>query len=131
MLLGADVDVYFDDVNVVEEEALCFGLRLARKAGFVSVDYWLQFVVCYSAHPRSAKYEDWYFLDYSWNTTIGYTKTWLQDSTYLKELQSSVDNLVKFTFPLYSSFVLPEDFMQTLFCYFWDFLILIYWIFFY
>lgn len=39
-------------------------------------------------------------------------------SGYLKELQSSVDNLVKFTFPLYSSFVLPEDFMQTLFCYF-------------
>lgn len=33
MLLGADVDVYFDDVNVVEEEALCFGLRLARKTG--------------------------------------------------------------------------------------------------
>lgn len=33
MLLGADVDVYFDDVNVVEEEVLCFGLRLARKAG--------------------------------------------------------------------------------------------------
>lgn len=33
LLSGADIGVYFDDVNFAEVEALCFGFSLAREAG--------------------------------------------------------------------------------------------------
>lgn len=33
MLTWVGISVYFDDGNVAEAEALCFGLRLAREVG--------------------------------------------------------------------------------------------------